>query len=381
VTVTDCNGKRWFSYIAKFKVILLLRVLIVAGSLSAAPPVWRETGREVSELSVLDETMRDFMLSREVSAGALAMTYEGRLVFARGYGWTGPDLQATEPQSLFRIASLSKPVTSAAVLKLVESGKLRLDEKVAQTLSLECPEGQDFDPNLQDVTILHLLQHLGGWDRDKAFDPMFADERISKALGLPMPISQSDIIDYMNGLEKNVLAPLGITRMRLGRSRFTERAATEVKYDPNDPLAYGGFNIENMDSHGGWLASAPELVRFAAAFDKPGDCPILSAESIETMFALPETISSDSYERGAVYYGCGWNIRDYGNDSRNTWHNGSLPGCYTFMVRWRNGVDCVVLFNKRGDGFGEIDPLLRKAVNSVTTWPEHDLFDDTLESL
>jgi CubicO group peptidase (beta-lactamase class C family) len=264
------------------------------------------------------------------------------------------------------------------------------------------------------VTILHLLQHLGGWDRDETFDPMFRDKRISRTLGVSLPISQADIIKFMNGqqlqhkpgieyaysnygycllgrvieqrtgmayddyLKKKVLMPLGITNMRLGRSNRKDMAPNEVTYEAKWNRAYDAFNLENMDSHGGWLASAPELVRFAAVFDDPNDCPILSAKSIETMFALPETIDPDEYKTGERYYACGWNVRDYRNGRRNTWHGGSLPGTYTFMVRWRNGVNCVVLFNKRGDGFSEIDPLLFKAVKSVAEWPEHDLFDEVL---
>lgn len=89
------------------------------------------------------------------------------------------------------------------------------------------------------------------------------------------------------------------------------------------------------------------------------------------MFALPETIAPDEYKRGEQYYACGWSVRDFGSGRRNTWHTGSLPGCYTFMARWSNGVNCVVLFNKRGPGFAEIDPLLWKAVKSVAAWPDH----------
>lgn len=107
-------------------------------------------------------------------------------------------------------------------------------------------------------------------------------------------------------------------------------------------------------------------------------CSILSAESIETMFALPKTIDPNEYKPGERYYACGWNVRNYGNGRRNTWHTGSLTGTYKFMARWRNGVNCVVLFNKRRDGFSEIDPLLSKTAKSVTDWPEHDLFNEML---
>ncbi len=396
-------------------IVSLLLCFVIAGcSIIPKPRVWRETGPEIPELRVFDTTMREFMVSHKVSTGALAITYKSRLMFVRGYSWTAGSCPATDPESLFRIASLSKPITSAAVMKLVEDGEVRLDEKVVDILPFGYPERRHPDPNLKEVTIRHLLQHLGGWDRNEAFDPMFQDKRISRALDSPLPISRADIITYMNGqplqhkpgtkyaysnygycllgrvieqrtgmtydgyVRKKVLLPLGIAGMRLGRSEFEDRAPGEVTYESRDGAAYNAFNLENMDSHGGWLASAPALARFAAAFDEPRDCPVLSAESIATMFALPETIEPDKYKPGEKYYACGWSVRDYGSGRRNTWHTGSLPGCYTFMARWSDGVNCVVLFNERGSGFGEIDPLLREAVKSVTAWPEHDLFDEKL---
>jgi hypothetical protein len=132
-----------------------------------------------------------------------------------------------------------------------------------EILSFGTPEGEIPDPNLKKVTILHLLEHLGGWDRDKTF---------------------------------------------------------------------------------------------------------------ETMFSLPATIARENYKPGEKYYACGWNVRDYGNGRRNTWHTGSLPGCYTFMARWSNGVNCVVLFNKRRPDFKKIDPILSNTVKSISNWPSHDLF-------
>jgi CubicO group peptidase (beta-lactamase class C family) len=185
-------------------------------------------------------------------------------------------------------------------------------------------------------------------------------------------------LSYENYVKKFVLSPLGITRMQIGFSSREDRVPVEVTYESKKESAYDSFNLQNMDSHGGWLASAPDLVRFAAAFDDTGNCPILSAASIETMFSLPATITRDNYKPGEKYYACGWAVRDYGNGRRNTWHTGSLPGCYTFMARWSNGVNCVVLFNKRGDGFDAIDPLLWKAVKSISNWPNHDLFDEML---
>ena len=64
-----------------------------------------------------------------------------------------------QPPALFRIASLSKPITAVAVLQLVERHQLTLDAKVWDVLTWPEPS----DARWTQVTIAHLLQHTGGW--------------------------------------------------------------------------------------------------------------------------------------------------------------------------------------------------------------------------
>ncbi len=371
--------------------------------------VWRVTGQSAGpELEALDSTMKQFMVERNISAGALAITYRGRLMLAKGYTWAPKGDEPVAPESLFRIASVSKPITAVAVLHLVETGRLSLDEQVADVLKLTPLEGQAMDARLKQVTILHLLQHLGGWDRDKAYDPMFQDRRIASALEIKEPIGTADIIKFMNGellqsepgtayaysnygycllgrvieqrsglpyedyVRREILAPLGIHAMQIGKSRRDEHAPGEVTYEGERP--YGNFRLENLDAHGGWIASALDLARFAAALDNPSRHPVLSPGSIERMFALPENLPGKEYKLGDAYYACGWQVRDYGGGQRNAWHTGSLPGTFTFLARWRSGIDCVVLLNRRGKDFEKIDSLIGEAAHRIRQWPAGDLF-------
>ncbi len=69
-----------------------------------------------------------------MSAGQLAVTYKGRLVLARGYSTS--ESVAVQPTSLFRIASLSKSLTAAAILRLEQDGKLKLGSKVVDILGI-----------------------------------------------------------------------------------------------------------------------------------------------------------------------------------------------------------------------------------------------------
>jgi CubicO group peptidase (beta-lactamase class C family) len=386
-----------------------------------------------AELAAFDELMTGFVKRQHVPGAALAVTKDGRLVYARGFGWADRERQqAVAPSALFRIASISKPITAAAVMQLVESKTIALDAKVWDLLKLDEPS----DARWKQVTILNLLQHTGGWDRDVSFDPMFRCRRIAQALNVSLPIETKHIVRYMltqsldfepgskyiysnfgycllgrvieqvagvsyeQHVQRTVLASLGIHRMKLGNTPAAQRAAHEVMYydepdrtrpavvgkiDELVPTPYGAWSIEVMDAHGGWLASAVDLVRFASAFDDPQRCPILRPETIATMFARPNGSAgyrADDRPRTA-YYACGWNVRAVARGRRNTWHDGSLDGTSTLLVRRHDRTNWAVLFNSRNGSngkslSGQIDGLVHEAANKVSNWPEVDLFDHLL---
>jgi len=144
---------------------------------------------------------------------------------------------------------------------------------------------------------------------------------------------------------------------------------------------YGGFCLEAMDAHGGWVASAIDLARFAAGLEDPGSCPVLHSSTFETMYARPPAPvgRNKDGEPSSYYYGCGWLVRPLGNRGKaNYWHNGSLPGTSTLLVRRSDGLSWAVHFNQRSEDDklpdGAIDPALHHAADSVEMWPEVDLF-------
>jgi CubicO group peptidase (beta-lactamase class C family) len=409
---------------------------LAAGSApgGSLPPGGRQaeiplTGTAVPELASFDRIVADLMARWGIPGGAVAVVKDGRLILARGYGWADREnRRPVEPQSLFRIASLSKSLTSAAILELAEEGRLRLGDKAFDLLGdLEPRAGARRNRQLRQITILNLLQHSGGWDRDKSFDPMFRSREIARAMGIAPPAGAEAIIRYMldkplqfvpgtryaysnfgycvlgrvverttrqryeDYVKAHVLRPAGVTCMRLGHTLLRDRAPEEVRYygypgiglaesvfpsgPARVPWPYGGWCIEAMDSHGGWIASAAEMARFIDAVDgRNHHRQILRSQSIQQMIARPAPplwVGSDNW------YGMGWQIRPADGDA-NWWHEGSLDGTTTLMVRAYNGLTWVALFNlrpKNSDRLGgELDDAMWKAVQRVKTWPVHDLF-------
>jgi N-acyl-D-amino-acid deacylase len=165
---------------------------------AAEPPEAPATGATDANLAGFDKLMTSFIRKHELPGGALAVAKDGRVIYSRGFGYADRDKkEPVQPDALFRIASVSKPLTAAAVLQLVEHKKLKLDDTVFDVLHLDEPSGVKFDERWHKVTILQLLQHTGGWDRDKSFDPMFHSPAIVKELQIETPADAHAVIRYM----------------------------------------------------------------------------------------------------------------------------------------------------------------------------------------
>ena len=87
------------------------------------------------------------------------------MLFSRGYGYADiSKREPVKPSSMFRVASISKPITAVAVLQLIEKGHLKLDDKVFEVLDHNddiTATGDKFDSRMRDITIRHLLEHRG----------------------------------------------------------------------------------------------------------------------------------------------------------------------------------------------------------------------------
>lgn len=378
--------------------------------------------------------MLGFLREQQAPGGSLALAKDGKLVFARGYGIANrASGERITEASRFRIASISKCFTAAAVLQLVERGRLALDASIWALLSLPEPR----DARWKRVTIQHLLQHTGGWDRERTLDPMYRSAAVARALGVLLPVRPEQVIRYMLGqplefapgsreaysnfgycllgraierasglgyedyVRREVLAPLGIRRAQLGRTLPADRAEGEVSYydekartapavtgaaGASVPLPDGATYLEGMDAHAGWIATAADVARFACAFDDPAACPILSPWGVSAMFARPEGAPGRDADGAplAIYTACSWRVRPMARlGEAYAWHNGSLAGSSALVVRGQLRTNWVVLFNTRAGPDGRLldeaiaGPML-KTLGHLRDWPREDLFPQRL---
>ncbi len=289
-------------------------------------------------LRASDATFEEFMQKHAIPGASLALARDGKVVHSRSFGFA--DLDKTKPvdaQSRFRIASLSKPITAVGVLLLVDEGKLGFEEKIYDVLALDnhLREAWELeDHRFREITIRQLLQHRGGWDRDVSFDPMFHAREFAEKFGEPLPMDVWGFIrsmlrtklDFEPGaryaysnfgycllgraiearsgmaygefIKMRVLQPLGMLDTTLGSTERDKRHEREVEYfDSGKGVSlfdgrtvaspYGPWSLESMDAHGGWISTANDMARFAAHFGSENPSPLLSAATLEQMFACP----------------------------------------------------------------------------------------------
>jgi CubicO group peptidase (beta-lactamase class C family) len=372
--------------------------------------------------ALLDSTLERFRGEWKLKGVSLAVAQHGRLVYAKGYGWADQEQAvATAPHHQFRVASVSKLVTAAAIMHLVEAGKLRLTDKVfgpggllRDSLYLSAR-----DPRVYDIEVRHLLRHTGGWRNRLRADPMFVSLEIAAATGTPPPASleattrymlQQEMLaqpgtffDYSNfgycllgrvieqvgGLpyeqyvRLHLLHPLGIGQMRLACNRPADRAPDEVRYydypGASPKLScygtgqlvsrpYEGMNLEVLGPAGGWIASPTEILRFILAVDGLSTLPdLLAPETVALMAAQNGTDTLANQEIGWRY--CGQQV----------WlRTGSFGGTHALVARQADGLAWVWVSNTsawRGPNFSnDVWEMMNRALAQVPAWPANDLF-------
>jgi N-acyl-D-amino-acid deacylase len=394
------------------------------------------TGAERPQFAAYDRMMLALMAEHGVPGASLAVARDGKLLLARGYGWADVERrEPVQPDSMFRIASLTKPLTAALVLRLAEQGEFGLDDRIVERLprALLPKKGAFLDPRLPRATIRHCLQHTAGWDRALVGDPVANPRGIAKDLRIESPPAPRDIVrwqlaqplqfepgarhaysnvgylvlariveeatgkSWSQALDEVVLAPLRMRRTRPAGATLAKRAKGEVRYHDGEgrkapnlykpgqgapvPMPYGGEHVEGFEAHGGLISSAIDLVRFASSFDDPRASPILGFESIRQLCAPPagEVGHDAEGKRLAAYYGLGMLVRPFDDEGRaNLWHSGLIAGTEAFLAHLGNKLNWCVLFNTNGkdkDGWlaGLVDGRLHEATSAVQDWQAEDL--------
>ena len=329
-----------------------------------------------------------------VPATSIAISRNGQFVYDQAVGMGDRQhLVQVQQSSLFRIAALTMPITSVTIFSLVEQGKLHLTDKVfGPSGILGTKYGKPpYKQYITDVTVDHLLTHTaGGWPSDST-DPMMHNLSWDHTKIITETIANMPLVNppgthwaysnfgycvlgrvieqvtgqpYASYVQANILAPCGISTMQIAANKESQRAPNEVVYFGQYSEEPYKLNITRMDSNAGWIASSTELVQFLNhVAGAPGIPALLKPATIQSM-----TTPASAYPQGPSRYARGWMVSN--NGAGNWWHNGSLPGSTTIMVRTATGMCWAALTNTRTQPSNEIDTALDQMMwNMVRTVP------------
>jgi CubicO group peptidase (beta-lactamase class C family) len=363
-------------------------------------PIWTwNGGLTPSQAQPIHTAINNYMSQNDVPGLSLAIARNGRLVFAKGYGLADQSINEwVDPLSRFRIASVSKPITATAMLRLRDAGAFTsLDRTVfGSSALLGTTYGTlAYGTREQAITVRHLLTHTTGWTSDGQMwnNAYGADHaaiigwQLDNATVVNVPgqnyqylnidfCTAGRVIERLSGktyeqyVKDEVLAPCGITDMELGNQTFAGRKLREVVYyQPGGGDPYVTIDPHRMDANGGWIAKPMDLLLLLRRIDGLStNSDILSAARLTEM----RTGNVASVTMGA--YGLGLIVN-------NSWfgHNGCMDGTISFLVHRTDGLDFAVTCNTRpaNDGCAwNLKGVIDGALNAISSsaWPDYDLF-------
>lgn len=368
------RGLQWFSAGLLSGTVGLLTVPQTDGEEQPEPVEPAAPSRPLTKQQEqqLEEAVAEFQQTYRVPGLSVAMACRGKMVLARGFGLA--DKAAEEPvtpRHRFRIASISKAITSLVFFRLWEQKRITLE---LQPFAEEGPladlvEADKLTPqqleHLRRVTVQHLLEHsVGDWGNRQG-DPVFDLRAIysgndslirwvlrihplEKPPGKKFVYSNFGYLvlgrllerlagkSYEELTRELVLAPAGVAEMHVGKSQARSAGDREVRYyGQGDSPYHVIMRLERMGPFGGWVASPTELVRLLLHFDMfPTPDDLLSPATLQQM-TKPSAHNS--------HYASGWNV----NDANNWWHLGSFNGASGIWVRTHDRWCWALLVNSR----------------------------------
>ncbi len=366
-----------------------------------APPPPPDNNQK--EIAVINNAVESFMNTFAIPGASLAVSKNGKLVYSKGFGLADKATnEEVKPTSRFRLASVSKTFTGVAIVKLVQDGKLSLDDKVfGSTGVLGTTYGTTpYNTNLSNITVRHLLNNTSGsWGSATGGDVIdhnpsyttkqFLDWVLNTRTNPKVPGTQYDysninfwiagrVIEkvtgktYVNYLKEDLLPATGGTQTDMAGRTEADRKTNEVKYygQHNDAPYVYTIAFPRRDADGGLISTAPDLLRLITAVDGfPSRPDILSTPSINQFTATP---AFSTYALGIAMW-----------PAQQVWYNyGSLPGTRTGFMRHNNGMSAALLLNSRVDPTknetafvqGMQNLLLDLVANAAHPWQDIDQF-------
>lgn len=343
-------------------------------------------------VSQVEAAVKETLEGAHIPGLTVAIATANQLRYEGAFGLADVEHQVpTKTTTRFRTASIAKPMTSALILRLMEDGKLKLDEPV-QTYC------EDFPEKKWPVTTRQLLGHLGGVRHYKAageatatrhfFDlksalSVFKDDPLIHEPGTKFQYTSfgynllgsiaegAGEATFIKLLDDHVLAPCGMKRTRTDDhfAVIPDRARGYIRFRKDSPptsvlqFALKPDTLYRSTLHdtsmkipgGGLVATSGDLIRFATSLNR-GE--ILNAATLDLAWTKQKT--KDGKETD---YGLGWGVGELGSQKAVS-HGGAQSGTATYLLLIpESGVAVAAMCNLQGTSLKNLCRSLAEIVS------------------
>ncbi|HUE85945.1 MAG TPA: serine hydrolase domain-containing protein [Vicinamibacterales bacterium] len=354
-------------------IIVRAALLLLLFAPCAAP------ARADQRFAQIEREMKQLVETNQLPSIAVAVARDGHTIWEAAFGWADRErrIPAT-PRTMYSLASISKPFTATAVMKLVEAGRVALDGAANDYLGEAHISGEHSGR----ATVRHVLTHTAGlppyFRTRPAMDAWTFDATITSRAIISRPpgrryvysnlgygildhiVEQVSGVSYEEFLRREVLDPLGLTRTSVPS---TAPADAAVRYaEDGTPLPFYDLDHRGASSV---YASARDLVRFGMSHLDQGPAGKSHGAAGRVLEAgtLREMQRVQTWIKNGEGYGLGWRIDDDQRGFRQVGHTGGMPGVTTVLSLFpTHRVVVVVLVNARDD---RVVPLAQRVAAQV----------------
>ncbi len=326
------------------RVLLLLVLVLSSFPLCAGQETSQLTPAQVGDI---EKAITAFMSQEHAPSISVAIVKDGKLAWTGAYGFS--DLENFVPaktSTMYRLASISKPITATAIMQLVQAGKIDLDAP-AQKYCPAYPQKQ------WTITTRELLGHLAGVRHYKSPMKKAAAHGISTSIVDSLDFFKSEPLDlepgtkfqystfgfsilgcevegasgmtYMDYLQRNIFQPAGMKHIRSDDAYaiIPNRTRGYRKTESGEVVNAYLADTSNKIPGGGLISTATDLADFAIA---TMHAALVTKATEQQMWTPQKTRDGKS-----TTYGLGWGIGEM-KGKKEIAHSGGQPGTSTNLV-------------------------------------------------
>lgn len=339
--MTLFSSKLRLSALKSYVLIIVLSICIIPSFGFA-----QRNDRYAKEIRMIEDCVKKELERLKIPSLSIAF-YKDDFLWKKSFGYADMEHKIpAKPDTLYRLASISKPITAVGICRLMEDGKLSLDDEVQKFVPY-------FPRKRWPITIRHLLGHLSGISHYQNYNEeghfkthyttkesirVFKDWELKAEPGtkyiyttygfnlLGAVIEGASGKPYAEYMRENVWKPLGMnnTRMDIADTIITNRARGYRRI--SGTVKNCEFvDISSRFAGGGMLSTAVDLVNLSRALD---ESKVLSKETQRMMYT--RMLTKDDRVTG---YGMGWSL-DFIQGFWNVSHGGGQQGTSTHLLRF-----------------------------------------------